>query len=242
LGHGFFLNHAMFARLGSAAEAAGVRLVSWDARGHGQTRSEGAFDYWESARDGLAVMDAIGVERAFVGGLSQGGFAALRMALTAPDRVAGLVLLDTEAAGCTPEDVAQYRGLFGAWFDPQVPLAPLAEQLAPSLIGGTEQDRAPWIAEWLATDRTRWREAAEALITRDSVVSRLNDIGCPALVLRGEQDQTCTPEKARILAEGIRGAGPVRSVADAGHGSAWTHPAPVAAEVFGFVADHAEPA
>lgn len=114
LGHGFFLDSTVFAPL-----AAGLgrewRVIGWDARGHGGTADDGQpFDYWDLARDLLGLLDALGLERAVAGGISQGGFIALRAALLAPERVEGLVLMDTEATPCDPDDRAGYERLFAA--------------------------------------------------------------------------------------------------------------------------------
>lgn len=82
----------------AAALAPEFRIVTWDARGHGRTRDEGLpFTYWTAARDALTVLDQLGVERAVVGGTSQGGFSAMRTALLAPERVEALILISTEA-------------------------------------------------------------------------------------------------------------------------------------------------
>src|SRR5690349_23442152 len=43
-----------------------------------------------------SVLDALGIDRAFVLGTSQGGWIAVRMALLAPDRVRGIVPLRSE--------------------------------------------------------------------------------------------------------------------------------------------------
>ena len=235
LAHGFFMDSTMFERQATAAVAAGLRLVTWDARAHGQTRSKGPFDYWDSARDALAVLDELGAEQAFVGGMSQGGYCALRTALLAPERVRALVLLDTEASACTAGEAAGYREFFGAWANDNVPLEPLARGLAPQLIGGTEADQEPWIAKWLTTGRQHWNDAAEALTTRDSVTSRLGEISCPALVIRGESDETATAEKAAALAAGLPGAGTVRTIAGAGHAANWTDPESVNQELLSFL-------
>lgn len=80
-----------------------LRVVTWDARRHGQTTDTGTpFTYWDLARDALAVLDDLGVEKAIIGGMSQGGYTALRTALLAPERTTALILLDTEASACTP--------------------------------------------------------------------------------------------------------------------------------------------
>ena len=56
----------------------------------------GAFTYWDSAADLLGLLDQLGVGRAVLAGMSQDGFVSLRAALTAPDRVRALVLIDRE--------------------------------------------------------------------------------------------------------------------------------------------------
>ena len=71
------------------------RVITWDERGFGDTEYDGKpFTYWDSANDCLALMTHLGVETAVLGGMSQGGFLSLRAALTAPERVRALVLID----------------------------------------------------------------------------------------------------------------------------------------------------
>ena len=94
--HGYLMDHSMFDRQVTAL-APQYRVITWDQRGHGGTRATGAFTYWDSAADVLALLDQLGVERAVLAGMSQGGFLSLRAALTAPDRVQALVLIDSQA-------------------------------------------------------------------------------------------------------------------------------------------------
>ncbi|MFJ4651559.1 alpha/beta fold hydrolase [Nocardia sp. NPDC088792] len=229
LGHGFFMDLSMFAPQVEYLEAKGFRVLCWDARGHGGTVSETdqPFTYWDSARDMFAVMDAAGVEHAVVGGMSQGGFAALRAALLAPGRVDALILLDTEAGACTEEQKDEYRQLFGAWTNLEVPISVLSDNLAPQLIGGTAADQAPWRAKWAVSDRPAIQRAADNLIERDSVVERLHEITCPALVTRGEHDGSSTAEKSAALAAGLPNSGPVVTILGSGHAANWTDPEPV---------------
>ncbi|KZM72290.1 alpha/beta fold hydrolase [Nocardia terpenica] len=224
--HGFFMDSSQFdPQLPLIDE--GYRIIRWDARGHGQTEAPAGqpFTYWDLAGDCLAVMDHAGVDTAVIAGMSQGGYTALRVALTAPDRVQSLILLDTTADASTPAEKGDYAFLFSGWCDLEVPLMPLALQLAPHLIGGTEAQQTPWINKWAASDRLRIREAADNLIDRDSALDRLHEIACPALVLRGENDPTSTAQKSAEMASGLVGArGLVTTVAGAGHAANWTHP------------------
>jgi Alpha/beta hydrolase family len=75
--HGFLLDHTMFGRQVTAL-APQYRVITWDQRGHGGTRATGPFTYWDSAADLLGLLDQLGVERAVLGGMSQGGFVSLR--------------------------------------------------------------------------------------------------------------------------------------------------------------------
>src|SRR5579862_4516775 len=83
--HGFLMDLTMFDQQVTAL-APEYRVITWDERGHGGTWATGPFTYWDSAADVLALLDQLGVERAVLAGMSQGGFLSLRAALTATDR------------------------------------------------------------------------------------------------------------------------------------------------------------
>ncbi len=73
----------------------GFRLISFDARGHGETRPLGPperIGIAHSADDLLALLDHLGVDRAIVGGISMGAAIALNFALRYPRRLLGLIL------------------------------------------------------------------------------------------------------------------------------------------------------
>jgi len=98
-GQPFFFQHGLGADssqpFGIFTPPPGFRLVSFDARAHGQTHPVGDLDklcFATFAGDLLALMDHLGVERAFVGGISMGAGIALRFTLSHPDRVRGLIL------------------------------------------------------------------------------------------------------------------------------------------------------
>jgi pimeloyl-ACP methyl ester carboxylesterase len=73
-------------------------LVSWDMRGHGGSDAPddpAAYTHEACLADMEALLDRIGAERAVLCGMSLGGFLSLRFNLEHPERVAGLVLVDT---------------------------------------------------------------------------------------------------------------------------------------------------
>src|SRR3954471_20029249 len=115
LGHGFLMDHEMFAPQVDALRDR-YRVITWDERGFGLTEFDGEpFTYWDSAADCVALLDHLGVDRAVVGGMSQGGFLSLRAALAAPDRVRALILLDTQSGKEAADVVDAYRGMLDTW-------------------------------------------------------------------------------------------------------------------------------
>ena len=73
------------------------RTVALDLRGHGDSDAdpEGRYDHESMARDVKAAADFLGMERLVLIGHSMGGRVALRFAGAHPDRIAGLVVIDT---------------------------------------------------------------------------------------------------------------------------------------------------
>jgi 3-oxoadipate enol-lactonase len=114
--HGFLMDQTMFDRQVSAL-APRYRVITWDQRGHGDTRATGAFTYWDSAADALALLDQLGIQQAVLAGMSQGGFLSLRAALTAPDRVRALVLIDSQAGQEDPAVAPGYEQIHQVWLD-----------------------------------------------------------------------------------------------------------------------------
>lgn len=96
-------------------ERSGHRVIAYDARGHGRSAvapSSGAYTYELMAADLLAVLDALGIERAVLAGVSMGAQTALRFALGHPERVSALALItpafDPESSQA--ETTAAYAG------------------------------------------------------------------------------------------------------------------------------------
>lgn len=77
-------------------ERSGHRVIAYDARGHGRSApapEAGSYGYDRLARDLLAVMDALEIERATLAGASMGAHTIVRFALEHPGRVAALGLI-----------------------------------------------------------------------------------------------------------------------------------------------------
>ncbi len=80
----------------SALVRAGYRVVAYDARGHGRSspaEAPAAYGYSDLGADLIAVLDGLGLERAVLAGASMGAHTALWLALQAPERVGGVVVI-----------------------------------------------------------------------------------------------------------------------------------------------------
>ncbi len=74
----------------------GVRLIRADYRGRGGSDWTGAATYTvpQEAKDALALLDHLGIDKAAILGTSRGGLIGMLLAATAPDRLLGLCLND----------------------------------------------------------------------------------------------------------------------------------------------------
>src|SRR4051794_33196987 len=113
--HGILMDASMFDA--QVAEFAGeYRCLTWDQRGHGETGLvTDPFTYWDSARDLIALLDDANVEQAVLAGMSQGGFLSLRVALLAPERVRGLIFIDSQAGTEAPDAAPLYQSMAENW-------------------------------------------------------------------------------------------------------------------------------
>jgi len=87
-----------------AAVTKAHRAITYDARGHGLSSAPpGDYSIADLAGDALAILDAEGVERPHICGISLGGLTAMWLGIHAPDRVRSLTLANTAARIGTTE-------------------------------------------------------------------------------------------------------------------------------------------
>jgi 3-oxoadipate enol-lactonase len=237
LSHGFLMDQSMFdAQV--AALAPEYRVITWDQRGHGGTPAPGPFSYWDAARDVLALLDNLGIERAVLGGMSQGGFLSLRAAILAPERVSSLILIDSQAG--TEEDASRpaYEQLHQTWLD-QGP-GPVQEITAGIILGPGQWDGwyAKWAeqyAEWAPDNLDQLTWPFRCLMDRDDLTGRLGEISCPALIVHGSADAAIAVDRAEKLRDGLAGPTTFALIDGAPHASNVTHADAVNAEIMTFL-------
>ena len=97
--------------------AQGFRVIAPDQRGYGDTdapEAVEAFTLEELCLDLVGLLDAFGIEKAVFCGHDWGGFVVWQMAMRHPDRVAGVIGVNTPFTKRAPMDpIALYRRRFG---------------------------------------------------------------------------------------------------------------------------------
>ncbi|GGI04137.1 3-oxoadipate enol-lactonase [Egicoccus halophilus] len=211
------------------------RVLRYDQRGHGASSvPAGPYTIDRLGHDALAVLDAYGIERVDVCGLSLGGVVALWLGAHAPDRVSRLVLADTAARVGTEQGWRERAALvreqgmdavvdlvLGRFFSPDFRRsgAPALDAVATAL-----RDTRP----------EGYAASCEALATADlrEVAGR---VGAPALVLVGTADEATPPSDARALADRLPAATYVE-LPVAGHLANLEQPEAFSAQVADFLA------
>jgi pimeloyl-ACP methyl ester carboxylesterase len=230
LSHGFLMDHSMFDAQVDALSSQ-YRVITWDERGFGGTKATSEFTYWDSARDVLGLLDHLGVDAAVVGGMSQGGFLSLRVALLAPARVKALILIDTQAGTEAPETIEPYNQLHAAWIEHGA--VAVQDVIASIILGPGSWDE--WYAKWALLQPEQFSLAFNCLMHRDDITDRLGEIKCPALIVHGTDDVAIPMEKAEILRDGLGGAASLVSIDGGPHAANMTHPEPVNTAIVQFL-------
>ncbi|MCU0509302.1 MAG: alpha/beta fold hydrolase [Anaerolineae bacterium] len=200
--HGFPLDSAMWdAQLSGLAQH--CRVVAPDLRGHGASDAPpGPYSIDQHADDLAALLDALGIQRAVVGGLSMGGYVALSVWRRHPARVSALALIDTRANADTPEAKAAREATIGRIRERGV--AVLAEEMLPRLLapenqGKTEIERA--VREMILRQPVEGMAGAlEAMRDRADATDLLTGVTVPAAVIVGEADVITPVSVAEDLA------------------------------------------
>jgi pimeloyl-ACP methyl ester carboxylesterase len=190
-----------------------------DLRGHGLSgKPSSGYAVDEMAADVIAILDGAGIDGAVLVGDSLGGMIALQVALDAPERVNALVIVSsgTNLGAEVPDAVLEaYASRFEAAFE---------FMLRGSTSATTKAERPEVCAYLDAAFRIDENFSASTFLAciRDprgvfqwNVSERLGEIGVPALVLAGAEDQAIPLAVVRGLAEGI--GSELKLVPEVGH-------------------------
>ncbi len=224
--HSFFCSGKMW-RHQVKALSKNWRTINIDLRGHGRSgRILKPFALNDLVDDVTAVMDDIEVEKAVWAGLSIGGMTALLAALKVPERIAGMILLDTD--GDSENGLMKLKSRSMALIARLFGVKPLLSEMCRIMFGATTRAEDPeLVAEWRKEFSTVDAESAirvvGALVRRRNLLPRLGDVDIPALVLVGTHDTALPPERSQAIAAALPTA-TYREIDGAGHLTALEKP------------------
>jgi 3-oxoadipate enol-lactonase len=188
------------------------RVITFDNRGVGRSRAVlHAYTTDTMADDARAVLDAAGVQRAHIYGISLGGMVAQQLALRHPERVRSLVLGATHAGGpgiVRPDrDVLAFlrhrlamRHEEAAWASVPFNYSERARTEHPERIAEDIEQR---LSHPFAAQAYRAQMWAGAL---HDCHDKLHRITAPTLVVHGREDRLIPVDNGRAIAERIPGA------------------------------------
>ncbi|GAA1379632.1 alpha/beta hydrolase [Pseudonocardia kongjuensis] len=212
----------------------GIRAISYDQRDIGDSfTASGPYSMGDLADDCVALMDALGIDRAHVMGISFGGALSLHVAIRHPDRVRSLLV------GAAPDGASS------------------PSEFMTRLLSATDDERTELMIEAVLSDAGRRDPALAGPVRRivsgrhsppgsprmaalagHRVVDDLHRITAPTVLFYGADDPLVPVGNGEVLAAGIAGAELV-VVPGARHGLSFEFATTVATLVGEFV--HAHP-
>jgi 3-oxoadipate enol-lactonase len=187
------------------AQRLGARTIAPDLPGFGMSPSAGPTMTMASAASRcLSAVDAAGLDRFVVCGLSMGGYVAFELWRQARARIAGLVLANTRPGADTPEAAAARRDLAARL---RAEGNVLAGAPPPLLAEDASQELLQRVKGWIA-DQTAEAIAAAALgmAERPDSTSDLAGIDVPTLVITADGDRMIPADLTTPMASAIPGA------------------------------------
>lgn len=182
-------------------------IVRFDVRGHGESTlgSTPELSIDQLARDALAVLDACGIARAHLCGLSLGGMTVMQIARHWPDRVLKIALCNTSPHMPPPENwnmraqlvrsegmTAVTEGVLTRWFTPAFRQA--------------EPERVDRIRQMLLSTEPGGYAACCAALRDMDLREDIKSIGATTLVIGGLRDPGTPPAHSELIASSIPGA------------------------------------
>ncbi len=192
--HGYPLDHSIWDKTAGILDK-NFDLILPDLRGFGASSTvEAQYTLEDMSGDLLALMEKLGVSKAFVSGHSMGGYLALAFARLHPDRVSGLGLVSTQLLADPPErkegryktaSEVMEKGITGVADSMSTKLTPdiALQRRMRSLI--TVQSKAGVIG------------ALKAMAERSDSTSFLSSFQKPVVIIHGDKDDLIPIERAR---------------------------------------------
>ncbi|MGY4956321.1 alpha/beta fold hydrolase [Streptomyces nigrescens] len=201
--HGHPFDRSMWRPQTEHFSRAGWRVIAPDLRGYGEsTVVPGTTPLETFARDLLALLDGLGIERFVLGGLSMGGQIVMECYRLFPERIRGLVFADTFAAAETEEGRTARRDMAArllregmSGYAQEV----LGKMLSPHTLTHRPEVAAHVLAMMTAAPPEGAAAALRGRAERPDYTQLLSQTAVPALVVVGTEDAYTPVSDARDI-------------------------------------------
>lgn len=221
--HGFAASSSIFgSNIGDLAQK--FTVITVDLLGHGESDAPVEVEPYgpePAVARIVALMDELGYDHALFCGHSLGGALALRLALDYPERVAGLVMINSSSAAGTPrwrnetqprlEQIAARIRAEGTWFIRESRLYPARSKRIP------EEDRDRLSYDFDQTPAAGLAGTAEGLVARVNSWERLGELTVPVLAIAGDRDRDFMQGAPRMVAQMRQNRVQLVTFEEAGH-------------------------
>jgi 3-oxoadipate enol-lactonase len=224
--HPFPVTHEFWMPVAEAL-ATRYRVVLPDLRGHGDSGiGEGPATMEKHAADIARVMDDADVGRAWLVGVSIGGYALFEFWRKHRGRVAALGLCNTKAQADGPQARAERLQAANDVLDRGT--EPFFESLIPRVMAKTTREMRPDLVDGALRMMRKLSgedvaQVQRGMAARPDSVETLKTINVPALLVTGEEDVITGMNEAELMRQHIPGS-QLRVIPKAGHYSAWEQP------------------
>jgi len=182
------------------------RCVVVDFRGHGASPAAPAgFTMADQGEDYRRVLDALGVARAVVVGLSMGAMAAMHLVARHPERVAGMAFFNTSADRQVGRPRLLALGALARTFGmrPFLVRQAVGEMFGASFIAARPDVVARWAERFAALDVVGATRALTMVADRPEALHLLDGVRVPLLVVAGEEDHATPAGLGRRIVERV---------------------------------------
>jgi pimeloyl-ACP methyl ester carboxylesterase len=185
------------------AFAAQYRVIAVDMRGHGRsTKPPGPYTIPMFATDTANFLKALEIPSAHILGISLGGMIAFQLAVSSPENVKSLVIVNSVPSMVVNGFADRWQLWRRSAIVELMGMRRMGEYLAPRLFPKPEQAelRQEIIQRWAQNDKQAYLAAMRSFVGWD-VTGQLAAIDCPTLVLSGDEDYWPVADKAAYTAK-----------------------------------------
>jgi 3-oxoadipate enol-lactonase len=205
--HAFPLSKAMWKRQAELLAGNGFRVILPDLPGFGESGSlDSSLSIEKMATEIGGLLESLNIEKAFIGGLSMGGYVVLNLFRRFPEKFSAVILCDTTYLADT-EEKRNSRFELISKIEKQGPQA-LVENMLPNIVSEDTKQNNPELFDELKNVFSRVNPVAainalRGIAERKDSSDIIGQISVPTLLIFGEHDKITDLENAQKMNRSI---------------------------------------